>query len=267
MRMHGQGFYRFENLISHPKPIAHFRFPLLSKCKGLTHAVFTRLGGVSKAPFDSLNVSFDVGDNPVNVRINLSRVKYSVSARYLVSMNQIHGSNVITLTKDELDRDIVLPASDAVVTNAPGAAIMVKLADCQGVILFSRKNRVLGLAHCGWRGNVANILGKTVDVMEKVFGCNPKELLVGISPSLGPCCGEFKGYREIFPAGFFPFMRKKNYFDLWAISRQQLIDAGVKEENIEISGVCTRCNADLFFSYRKNRVTGRFAVVAMLTQD
>jgi len=266
MRMHDQGLYkRFQNLAFHFNPIPHFRFPLLSKCEGLAHAVFTRLGGTSNIPFESMNVSFNVGDDPGKVKTNLSRIRHSISARHLVTMNQIHGSNVIALSKEEINRDIVLPESDAVVTNAPGAALMVKLADCQGVILFSRENNVLGIAHCGWKGNVANILGKTVLVMEKTFGCDPKELSVAISPSLGPCCGEFKGYGEIFPSEFSRFMEKENHFDLWAISRRQLIDAGVKEENIETAGVCTKCNADLFFSYRKNKVTGRFAVVAMLT--
>jgi len=100
--------------------------------------------------------------------------------------------------------------------------------------------------------------------MEKEFACSAKELRAAIGPSLGPCCGEFKEYREIFPPAFSRYMVRENYFDLWAISCHQLMDAGIRAENIETAEICTKCNEDLFFSYRANKVTGRFATVAML---
>ncbi len=263
--MHDQGlFKRFPGLVFHSYPISHFRFALLSQHKGLRHWIFTRRGGVSSGPFGSLNVSFNVGDHPTKVRDNLSKIRKAVLARYLITMNQVHGSKVISLPKQEIDQDLTLPECDAVVTNSPGAAVMVKLADCQGVVLYSPTSNVLAVAHCGWRGNVANILGKTVNVMEQVFGCDPREIFAAVSPSLGPCCGEFKDHGKIFPTDFRLFMVGDNRFDLWALSRWQLVEAGVKEENIEVAGVCTRCNSDIFFSYRSNKVTGRFAVVAML---
>ncbi len=100
--------------------------------------------------------------------------------------------------------------------------------------------------------------------MKLDFNCQPRQLLAAISPSLGPCCGEFKGYQEIFPKAFEAFSIKKNFFDLWAVSRWQLEEAGLKKENINISEICTRCNPDLFFSFRGERKTGRFGIVAML---
>lgn len=263
--MHDQGlFNRFSGLVFHAYPISHFRFPLFSSHKGLFHAVFTRHGGLSSGPFNSLNVSFNVGDDPKNVKENIAKIKNAVSARYLITMNQVHGSRVIGLPKQEIGKDLTLHDCDAVVTNCAGAALMVKLADCQGVVLYSPKSHVLAVAHCGWRGNLANILGKTVHVMEHVFDCDPREIFAAISPSLGPCCGEFKDYAKIFPKHFRRFMVADNHFDLWAISRWQLLEAGVEQKNLQVAGVCTRCNADIFFSYRSKKVTGRFAVVAML---
>ncbi len=264
--MHDQGLYKkFRNLVFHSKPIPHFTFSTLTKFHhALAHAVFTRRGGSSSGPFSSLNVGFNLGDDSTSVRLNIARVTDALGARHLVSMNQVHGSKVVSLHCGDIVKDMILSDCDAIVTDAAGVAIMVKLADCQGVILFSPAREVVGIVHCGWRGNVSNILAKTVKIMKEEFNCDPREIVAAISPSLGPCCGEFTGYGKIFPADFSHFMVRKNYFDLWAISRRQLMDAGVREENIDTAGVCTRCNADLFFSYRRNKVTGRFAVVAML---
>ncbi len=101
--------------------------------------------------------------------------------------------------------------------------------------------------------------------MKKDFGCIESHLLAGVSPSLGPCCAEFVSHKEIFPDAFKRFMVQENYFDLWAISRLQLESAGLKGCNIEIAGICTRCKADLFYSYRGEGKTGRFGAIAMLT--
>ena len=265
MRMHGQGLNKpFKNLIFKSRPVPHFRFPVLSQCAGVYHFIFTRHGGLSEGNYAQLNVSSNVGDDPQKVAANLTKIRDTIGARCLVSMTQVHGDNIVLLHKGDVVKDTVLGRCDGVVTDAPGVAVMVKLADCQGVIVFSEERGVLGISHCGWRGNVLNILGKLVGVMEKEFACSAKELRAAIGPSLGPCCGEFKEYREIFPPAFSRYMVRENYFDLWAISCHQLMDAGIRAENIETAEICTKCNEDLFFSYRANKVTGRFATVAML---
>jgi YfiH family protein len=146
----------------------------------------------------------------------------------------------------------------------PHVGLLIKQADCQAVILYDPDKHVLANVHCGWRGNVADILGTTVKHMSRDFECKPVDILAGIGPSLGPCCGEFKGYEDIFPASFRPFMVSENYFDLWSLSRNQLIAAGLKKGNIQTAGVCTKCRTDLFFSYRAEGATGRFGTVAML---
>jgi hypothetical protein len=92
------------------------------------------------------------------------------------------------------------------------------------------------------------------------------DILAVIGPSLGPCCAEFTSYKEIFPEAFRKFIVRDNHFDLWEISRRQLLDAGLEEKMIDIAGICTRCNTDFFYSYRGEGITGRFATVAMLRE-
>jgi YfiH family protein len=150
------------------------------------------------------------------------------------------------------------------ITDLPLVALMVKQADCQAVILFDPEKGVVSNAHCGWRGNVHNILDSVVGRMKSEFGCRKADLLAAIGPSLGPCCAEFVNHEKEFPAEFRRFMVREGYFDLWEISRWQLLEAGLKEDRIEVANICSRCRTDMFFSYRAEGITGRFATVAML---
>ncbi len=163
-----------------------------------------------------------------------------------------------------MDRKVETPSVDAVITDTPNIAILVKQADCQGVIIFDPEKRVVANVHCGWRGNAKNILGNVVTRMKHDFGCKGRDLLATIGPSLGPCCAEFVGHEKIFPNSFEEFMVRENYFNLWAISEWQLLNAGLRQENIEIASICTRCRTDLFYSYRGEGETGRFGSVVML---
>ncbi len=244
--------------------IRYFRYPGLSKNKNLEHGVFTRRGGESAPPFQSLNTSFSVGDLPKHVTGNLSRIKNTLGAKHLVFMNQSHGTKIAILGKEPLKDTTPARDADAMVTRAPGIALMVQQADCQSIIIFDPVKKVIANIHCGWRGNVRNILGKVIVRMGREFDCRAKDLLAAVGPSLGPCCSEFLDHRQIFPKNFEHFIIRKNYFDLWAISCSQMAAAGVREKNIECARICTRCRTDLFFSYRGEGETGRFATVAML---
>ncbi|MBN1102424.1 MAG: peptidoglycan editing factor PgeF [Deltaproteobacteria bacterium] len=242
------------------------QFRRLSAEPGLVHAVFTRQGGVSDRPYHSLNTSYSTGDHPERVTQNIEIIREAMAARELVFMNQAHGKSILVLSrcspspKAGPDR-----RADAMITDRPHTALMVKQADCQGVILYEPSRRVVALVHCGWRGNTLNILGSVVARMESDFGCRAGRMLAAVGPSLGPCCGEFRSYRQIFPKSFTSFMVRESYFDLWRISRWQLLEAGLEEENIAVAGICTRCRTDLFFSYRAEGLTGRFATAVMLT--
>jgi len=246
------------------REVPFFQFPGLSVYPDLAHFVFTRHGGVSDSVFRSLNVSFSTGDSAENVETNLSIIREITGARSLRFMNQAHGKNIVTVRESDL-QDAEGPfTADAMITDLPGVALLVKQADCQAVVLYDPVRRVVSNVHCGWRGNVEGLLSAVIAAMREEFGCDPSRLRAAIGPSLGPCCAEFVTYQVIFPERFSAFMIRENYFDLWALSRSQLVESGLDEANIESGDWCTRCRTDLFYSYRGEGQTGRFATVVML---
>ncbi len=249
------------------KRVRCLQFPRLVNHDRLVHAVFTRLGGVSKSPYDTLNVSYDTDDHPELVSNNLEIIRDAIGAKDLVFTNQVHGKEILVLHQNDFDGFRGPESADAMITDIPQLALMVKQADCQGVLLFDPTKGVVANVHCGWRGNVINILKSVVEKMGSEFGCLAADLAAAIGPSLGPCCSEFVDYEEIFPEAFRRFMIRKAYFNLWEISRYQLLEAGLKNKHIEVAGICTRCTSEMFYSYRGERETGRFATVIMLKKD
>jgi YfiH family protein len=225
----------------------------------LFHGVFNRYGGVSPAPWDSQNVSFGLGDDSQNVRSNRDAIKKELGCRMLVSARQVHESQVFVV-KETPKEDINVDGFDALVTNVRGLGLMIQQADCQAVMLFDPENMAVGIIHVGWRGSVNGVIAKTVSAMGSVFGTKPTELIAAISPSLGPCCAEFINYRSELPAEMHSYQVRPNYFDFWAISRDQLCANGLSPKNIHIAEICTCCNRE-YFSYRRDRETGRFASV------
>lgn len=244
-----------------------FRFAKLDEIKNLTYGIFGRSGGVSPKPFDSLNVAFSTGDNKDNVIKNIELIRKELELELLVNCNQVHGTKIVVLDGNSLVRKeatanlLFLGDGDAIITNLPRIGLMVKTGDCQAIILVDPVHHVIANVHCGWRGNVQNIAGLVVKTMNTRFGSNPKDIIAAISPSLGPCCAEFVSYKELFPRSFWKFQTRENHFDLWAISISQLVEAGLKPENISVSGWCTRCNPQYFFSYRREKRSGRMAAV------
>jgi YfiH family protein len=233
---------------------------------GLAHGIFTRKGGVSLPPYDSLNVSYNTGDRHEHVGSNLDLIKDRIGAGHIIYMHQVHGAEIVVLHKDD-HINLSARTADAIITDVPLLGIMVKQADCQGVILYDRLKSVVAVVHCGWRGNVHDILGAVVNRMRSEFGCDAKDLKAAIGPSLGPCCAEFTTYRDIFPEEFARYIIRENHFDLWGISRMQLSRAGLAEVNIITAGICTKCNTDMFYSYRAEGDTGRFGTVAMIRES
>ena len=250
-----------------PSPIElpFLQFPGLSCVEGLKHAVYTRLGGSSRSPYESLNISFSVGDDAEHVTKNRRRIQQAFGAQRLQEMNQVHGDRILVLNNEQSGPSHgKVPAVDAAVTTLPGVALMVKQADCQGIVLVEPARKAVAVVHCGWRGNVLNLPAGVVEKMRFSLGCSPAEMRAAIGPSLGPCCAEFTSYKTLFPKHFRRFLVGTNHLDLWELSRTQLLEAGLPKGGIEISGICTRCHTDLFFSYRGEKTTGRFATLAML---
>jgi YfiH family protein len=206
-----------------------------------------------------------VGDDAGRVESNRRLVGRCLEAPELVFAHQVHGHTVLVIDgrpgQADLSKQAAVPEGDAMVTDRPGKFLAVQVADCQPILMYDSRRRVVANVHAGWRGSVANIAGRTLQVMCRRFGCSAADVHVGIGPSLGPCCAEFIRYREEIPPEFWVYRRKTAHFDFWAITRDQLIDDGVPEDHIQMSGLCTKCHADQFFSYRGAKTTGRFPAV------
>ncbi len=242
-------------------------FDILSRAPGLAHGAFTRHGGVSGPPFTGLNTAWNIGDEPDAVAENLSRIKAAIGLDRLVATSQVHGDTIHEVDEELLAGAearppvLVAPPGDALATRLEGVGLVIKIADCQAVFLVDPVEKAVANVHCGWRGSVAEILPKTVEFMSRRFGSRPDNLLAAVSPSLGPCCAEFRNYRTELPPSFHSFAVKPLYFDFWEISRRQLMEAGLQSGNIEIAGRCTVCESRDFFSYRGEGATGRMAAV------
>lgn len=234
------------------------------------YGFFDRHGGTGTPPFDSMNVSYGVGDRKQTVRRNRQQVQKMLGFSFLLSAKQVHSDRVYSL-RTPISRNREVENVDALITDQQGVGLMIQQADCQAVLLFDPVNSIVAAVHCGWRGSVSSILEKVIHRMVSDFGAAPEQLLVVISPSLGPCCAEFINYKVELPEAFRRFMVSDDHFDFWQISRFQLIRAGVSEANITVAGDCTCCSRD-YFSYRRSSrisrgVTGRNCSVIFMEQE
>lgn len=237
------------------------QFNLFLSCPEIIHASFTRLGGVSLGPYASLNVSYHVGDKDEHVDANRERIKKTLQLKSLLDSVQCHGADVHVIK----DAKAPIPSCDALITQMPEIGLLIKHADCQAAIFYDPVQKVIGNAHAGWKGSIQKIYTATIFRMQSEFGCNPANILVAISPSLGPMDAEFKNFRTELPEQFWKYQIKPTYFDFWEISRQELLDAGVLPEHIEIAKISTLSNPD-YFSYRREKASGRLATVIALKE-
>lgn len=227
--------------------------------KNLRHAILLRQGGVSEGPFSGLNLGASVGDDPAFVRRNRQKVMDLFSWDSLTLGCQVHGV-AIELVRKEFS---CIRDCDGLITEEKGKVLTILHADCQAAIFYDPIYHRVANIHCGWRGNVQNIYQKTVDRF-KHLGSNPSDLLVCVSPSLGPNKAQFIHFSKEFPENFYDFLQKDYLFNLWDISRMQLESAGILSSHIEFANLCTHENAEDFFSHRRDKVTGRHATVVEL---
>ena len=253
--------------------------PALLKLPWLVHGFSTRPGGVSDVNGRKvLNLGAVEWDSRENVHENQRRFQSALGVSDLtsVSLHQIHSDMVC-----EFD---AAPAQqcrgDASLTNRPGLLLGVRTADCAPVLLVDPKKRVVAAVHAGWRGTLQRIATKTIGRMQMQFGCRAQDLLAAIGPAIGGCCYQVgtevaSAFTAQFPnaAEFFDELRTGDEpnplqwlnrmppghqpppnqirLDLSKANRSQLLEAGLRPENILVSGLCTACCPDLLFSYRK----------------
>jgi YfiH family protein len=214
-------------------------------------------------------VSFGIGDRDAAVVKNRQRISDFFDGQPLVFVQQVHGIDVAVAALQEKNAAAGAFSSagiaDAMVTAVPGIYLVIQVADCQAVMIYDPKKGVIANIHAGWRGSARNIIGRTIEVMQERFDGCPADFRVGIGPSLGPCCAEFVNYRNEIPQCYWKFKDDAHCFDFWAVSSHQLQEAGVLLKHIDVAGVCTRCRPETFFSYRREKQTGRFAAAIGLS--
>ncbi len=249
-----------------PDPLV---FSCLSAFPELVHGVFPRTGGHSQGVYAGLNLGLSTGDDRDIVHQNRVDVLASLGLSRALFLSQVHGSEILVV-RSEADvagglwtgqgaQPSRAFTADGVVSNVKGLGFVIQVADCQAVVMYDPEKQVIANVHSGWRGSVANILGRCVKVMVRTFGCRPENIRAGVSPSLGPCCAEFINYEKEIPEVLWPYKIDGRFlFDFWRMSGDQLTACGVQKRHIEIMGLCTKCRTDLFYSYRADKVTGRF---------
>lgn len=238
----------------------------------------TRHEGVSRAPYNSLNLGANTFDPPHNVQGNRSILARTFGSRLekFVMVTQCHGTDILVI--DEPNADFThfhKIACDGIITNQPQVMIAVGVADCLPVLLLDPVKRVVAALHAGWKGTAGNIAAKGVESLVTLFGSNKNDIFAALGPAIGPCCYEVdEPVRQAFSAGGIDWAdcaavagSGKWRLDLAGANRQQLLVAGLPDRNIETTGQCVCCQHDWFFSYRRDGgETGRQAGFIMLNK-
>jgi len=238
------------------------------------HGFTTRNGGLSCGSFTSLNLGRAVGDDPAAVATNRITVlrALSLEALHTVEAQQVHGARVAIVTAADSGR--IVDGVDGLITTDPTVVVAVHTADCVPVLLAAPAQGTVAAVHAGWRGIAGGVLGEAVRVMSQELACAADELLAAIGPSIGPCCYEvddpviaqlrrWAWWQDVISAN----ARGRWQLDLRAAARSQLVGMGVRAERIDTIGLCTKCRAELFYSYRRERTTGRMAGLIALPRS
>lgn len=259
------------SVLKNKDKVPYISFDLLENIPGILHGFSTKEGGVSTGCYTSMNLSFDRGDDRQNVLENFERIAGAIgfTTENIVLPNQWHSNNIRIVNKDNIGEGITGSVSeddiDGQITNVPGAVLVSYGADCPSLFLVDEADRAIGMIHSGWKGTANDIGGDAVRMMREQYGTDPEKLKCVIGPSIGPCCYEvgedvaerFMDRYKIIAGSDTRIIRLGNHegkymLDLWEANRQNLLDAGVKEQNIVVSGLCTKCNPELFYSHRRD---------------
>jgi len=220
------------------------------------HGISTRKGGVSTGPFTSLNLGTKTGDDEASVAENRRRFLEALDAvpDAMAEPEQVHGTAVAVASSAGR-----FPETDGLVTDRPGVLLTLLVADCLPLFLCDPERHAIGLVHAGWRGTRDGIAAGAVRLMVSRFGCRAEDMRVFVGPGIGPCC-----YRvgSDTASQFDPRYVRDGRLDLRRANRELLLEQGIKESSILISGLCTACHTELFFSHRaEGGRTGRMMAV------
>lgn len=257
------------------KGVPYLTFNMIDRLKDFTLKVSTRHGGVSQIPeCASLNLGTSTSDKYENIkenyRIFCDAAGFDINT--LVLAKQTHSANIRLVTNKDKGKGVLRERDytdiDGLITNIPGITLVIHTADCVPVAIIDPVNKAIGNSHCGWRGTYTTLASKTLDAMTKNFGTKPADVYVAIGPCICMDCYEVsKELYEDFKAKFnyddcIVQKEEKYYLNLAYINKRILQDAGVGEENIIVSDICTCCNKEDMFSHRglglKRGILGTF---------
>jgi len=241
---------------------------------GVIHAIFTRQGGSSPKPWAELNLGGTVGDAPERVVENRLRAFRAIgqSADSIFDVWQVHSSQVVIAHAPRPASQAPIKA-DAIITDRPGVNLFMRFADCVPILLFEPIKKSVGIVHAGWEGTVKRIAEATIRMMQAEYGAKEGNIFAAIGPSIGAHHYEIgtevvEKVRHVFGSDADGLLSRYNgkpkgsglQFDLWEANRLILEQAGLR--NIEISGICTACHLEDWYSHRGEAgVTGRFGAV------
>lgn len=243
-------------------------FPILEKTGLVSQAFSTRLGGVSKGDFATMNFSFTRGDNREDVLENYRRMAAAlgVDLNRMVLTWQTHTTNVRRVTAEDEGKGVVRDRDyrdvDGLITDIPGITLVTFFADCVPLYFLDPVHRAIGLSHSGWRGTVKRMGQVTVDAMKEAFGSRPEDIIACVGPSICKDCYEvgaevaeefFGAFDETYHNEI--LLKKtdgKYQLDLWKANEIVLTEAGIRKENLAVTNICTYCNPDLLFSHRRS---------------
>jgi len=266
----------------HTNEVKYVTFPALEETGLVKHLFSTRIGGVSKGHLGTMNFSYTRGDEKENVDENFRRIADILGCEIqdFVVSDQTHTTNIYQVTSKDRGKGVTAKKDyhdiDGLITNERGIVLTTLFADCVPLFILDTQKRAIGMTHSGWRGTVNKIGKCTIEEMEKAYGTNPKDIIVGIGPSICQDCYEVSmDVAQAFEEAFFDaenlkdILYKKNeekaMLNLWEANKAVFMEAGVEEKNIHITDLCTCCNPDIFFSHRaSNGKRGNLAAFLML---
>ena len=247
--------------------VTYLSFPILEDTGLVSHAFSTRLGGVSKGDFATMNFSFTRGDDRDDVLENYRRMAAAlgVDRERMVLTWQTHTTNVRRVTEEDEGKGIVRDRDyrdvDGLITDIPGITLVTFFADCVPLYFLDPVHKAIGLSHSGWRGTVKRMGQVTVDAMKEAFGTRPEDIIACIGPSIcGDCYEVGEEVADEFADAFHEkyhdviLLKKQNgkyQLDLWKANEIVLKEAGIKGDNLAVTNICTYCNPQLLFSHRR----------------
>lgn len=249
--------------------VAYFSYLALADFPWLVDGFSTRTGGVSDGIYSSMNLNFNVGDNPERVAENFQRFgkAIGVDVEKMVYSHQTHTTNVMVVDERSCGMGILRERNyqdiDGIVTNVPGICLVTSYADCVPLYFVDPVNRAIGLSHSGWRGTVGNIAARTIELMRETYGTKGKDLLVCIGPSICQDCYEVstdvaEQFENVYDVTEHSLILKKKGDGKYLLNLQNacklnFLHAGIPESNIVMPDICTCCNPDILFSHRASK--------------